>query len=245
MPGPSPTYSSIVFPAGPTYADLLDSDPRSGWVRYKVWSADWYTSAVETLTAQLGDFQAYIGVEMALDGALSALSGAFDASVVLMILSAEQALGIEDDDRIPPHRYKWSSFTKLLRRNDKAVEDDDTIPHLASYHGLSELIADIDSALEEQTDPSPIGWLAILRRMRNHPTHQSALPRTWTVDWHTNETLDVTLSDIPGDDTIAYLKQSCDQVSDLTERMTSMANRIGFAGVNTPLTRTRWAESPL
>jgi hypothetical protein len=240
MPGPESTPSSIVFPAGPIYPELLKSDARPGWVRYKVWSADWYTATLGHLVDQFGDLQANVGVEMALDGALSALSGAYDASVALMISSAERALGVPDDERLPPHRYDWAAFKKIAQRphEDRGQA---TMPSIMSFPGVPELLDDVDQALEGQFDESPAGWLATLRRLRNQPMHQSALPRTWIVDWDTNETLDVRLSNIPGGDPVSYLKQSCDRTSALTERMISTANYFGFAGVSTPLLRTPWA----
>lgn len=236
MPGPDATSSAIPFPAGPTYAELLASDHRPGWVRYKVWAADWYTGAMEQLAADFGDFQGYVGLEMSIDGALSSLSGAFDAAVVLLITSTEATRGVPDEERLPTHDYSWKSYTRLVERHDP----DGPAPDIRDFSGIPELLSDVDDALTGQYSDSPTGWLAILRRLRNHPTHQSSLPRTWTVDWDTNETLDVTLSDIPGGDPVAYMKESCDRVSLLTERMISAANLIGYVGANTPLLREPW-----
>jgi hypothetical protein len=238
VPGPDATPSAILFPAGPTYAELLDSDHRPGWVRYKVWSADWYTGALEQLASHFGDYQGYVGLEMAIDGALSALSGAFDAAVALLITSTEQARGVADKDRLPAHKYGWSSFTRLAQKQ----EPEGPAPGIRDFPGVADLMRGVDEALLGQFDDTPIGWLAILRRLRNLPMHQSSLPRTWTVDWETNETIDVTLTGIPGDDPVAYLKDSCDRMSLLTERMISAANLVGYVGANTPLSREPWGS---
>lgn len=101
VPGTEP--SGAVFPAGPRYAELLDSDPDIAWVRYKVWAADWYVARLGELGRTLGNYDRWVGVEMAIDGALGSLSSAFDASVALMIVAAERALDIPDEKRTLPH----------------------------------------------------------------------------------------------------------------------------------------------
>jgi hypothetical protein len=44
------------------------------------------------------------------------------------------------------------------------------------------------------------------------------------------------VADFPND-VIGYLKASCDQVSDLTERMVRLANQLGWVGPITSLQR--------
>lgn len=48
------------------------------------------------------------------------------------------------------------------------------------------------------------------------------------------------MTDVPDLDPFEYLKQTCDQVSDLTERMHGIANQFGYIGARAPLERTRW-----
>jgi hypothetical protein len=220
--------SGVLFPDSPTYPELLGSDERIAWIRFKVWSADWYTRTLGDLGAAHGGYDRQVGIEMALDGGLSALSGAFDASVALMIESAEEELHVPVAKRTPEHKYGWNAFLNTV---------DGTA--LSTWGGLPELRDDIDEALEGSSSGEPIGWLAVLRRLRNRATHRTTLPRTWTID--VGEQTVVGLTDMPDLDPFEYLKKSCDQVSDLTERMHGIANYFGYLGARTPLERTRWA----
>ncbi|WP_122262120.1 hypothetical protein [Ornithinimicrobium cerasi] len=226
MTFPEAVPSGISFPGRPTYAELLESDERIAWVRFKVWSADWYTGTLGGLGAEDG-YDRYIGIEMALDGALSALSAAFDAAVVLMIESAEEALQVPEEKRLAPHKYNWEAFKRTVQGT-----------LLTASNALSELSVDVDDALEGANSDNPVGWLAVLRRLRNRATHRTTLARTWAIDHDAHIVLGVT--EVPELDPFEYLKLSCDQVSDLTERMHGIANQFGYVGASTPLARTRW-----
>lgn len=228
MSTPEATASAIRFPDGPTYSELLGSDERIAWVRFKVWSADWYTCTLDELSAANGGSGRQVGIEMALDGALSALSGAFDASVALMIEAAEEELQVAVAKRTPTHKYGWNAFQKLVGGTA-----------LATWESLPELQAEVDDALEGSNSDEPVGWLAVLRRLRNRATHRTTLPRTWTLDGASQVVLGVT--DVPNLDPVVYLQEMCDQVSDLTERMHEIANQFGYVGARTPLERTRWS----
>ena len=226
---PESEPSAIPFPNGPTYPSLLDSDERIAWVRFKVWTADWYTRVLGELGAEHGGYDRHIGIEMALDGALSSLSAAFDASVVLMIESAEEALQASETDRLAPHKYGWDACRKKLNR------------FLLTTNGLPHLCVDVDKALAGAKTERPTGWLAVLRRLRNRATHHTTLPRNWVSD-DVSQTA-IGFSDIPDLNPFEYLKESCDRVSELTERMLRIANEIHYIGARTPLRRTRWASS--
>lgn len=227
MSTPEATPSAIRFPDGPTYPELLGSDERVAWIRFKVWSADWYTHALSDLGAVHGGYDRQVGIEMALDGALSTLSAAFDASVALMIEAAEERLEVPATERTAIHKYGWKAFEQLV---DGSA--------LATWEGLPELQTNVDSALEGSNSDEPVGWLAVLRRLRNIATHRTTLPRTWTNEEAKQSVSGVT--DVPGLDPVAYLQESCDRVSDLTERMHGIANQFSFVGAQTPLERTRW-----
>ena len=224
---PEATASGIRFPDSPTYPELLRSDERIAWVRFKVWSADWYTRTLGDLGAAHGGYDRQVGIEMSLDGALSALSAAFDASVALMIEGAEEELRVPAANRTPAHKFGWNAFQKSVRGTA-----------LATWEGLPELEADVENALEGSNSDEPVGWLAVLRRLRNRATHRTTLPRTWTIGGATRAVVGV--SDMPDLDPFVYLKGACDQVSDLTERMHGIANQFGYIGAHTPLERTRW-----
>lgn len=227
MTTPAASPSGIRFPDGPTYPEMLGSDERIAWVRFKVWSADWYTRTLGVLGAAHGGYYRHIGIEMALDGALSALSAAFDVSVALVIESAEEERQVSATKPTPPHKYGWNAFQNMV--------DD---PRLATCNGLSELRDDVNDALKGSNNGEPVGWLAVLRRLRNRATHHHTLPRKWLIDGDAQTLEGVT--DMAGLDPFEYLKRTCDQVSDLTERILGIANRVGYIGAHTPLERTRW-----
>lgn len=230
---PRETSSNVDFPSGPTFTELLDSEGDIAWVRYKVWSADWYTEALSNLVAVLGAYDRYVGVEMAIDGALGALSGAFDASVASLIRSAERFLNTPEAKRTPAHLYKWATFKKLA--NGTAV---------TSYQGVPELISEVDQALAGEKSESPTGWLAVLRRLRNRTTHQTTLPRTWGVA-DDGASVVIGVSGLPALDPLEYLKESCDRVSDITERVLRIANSLAPTSAYTPLARTAWRIRPV
>jgi hypothetical protein len=112
---PTAEPSETAFPAGPRYGELLDSDPRIAWIRFKVWTADWYTETLGALGTRLGGYDRQVGIEMAIDGALGSLSGAFDASVALVIVAAERSLNISEADQTKPHKYGWGRFKDRIR----------------------------------------------------------------------------------------------------------------------------------
>lgn len=206
LPTPAADPSGTPFPAGPPYPELLESDEAIAWVRYKVWSADWYTARLGELGGVLG-YDRHIGIEMALDGALGALSGAFDAAVAMLTEEIQDELAVESDDRVPVHLYGWARLRKLL-----VQVDNNELPMLA------DVVADIDDALEGANTIDPTGWLAVLRRLRNRATHQTTLSRTWTIDGR-NESTVIGVTEIPALDPFEYLKRHCNLVSDLTGRM--------------------------
>lgn len=237
MTSPIADPSGIEFPAGPTYPDLLGGNADGiSWVRYKVWSADWYTHAVAELHRTLGSYDRHVGIEMAIDGALGALSGAFDASVALLIQNAEEKLGVPAAKRIPAHRYSWTKFKELAARFKDPAADAGSV----AWNGLCALITEVDDALQGATDPEPTGWLAILRRLRNRSTHQQSLSRRWESDAGEASRV-VGVADFSPGGAVDYLGSSCNQVSDLTERLLALAHSLGFVGAWTPLQRTRWS----
>jgi hypothetical protein len=226
---PVPDPSDAAFPAGPRYTELLDSDPQVAWVRYKIWAADWYTARLGELGTRFGSCDRQVGIEMAIDGALGSLCGAFDASVALLNVAAERSLNVTEADRIPSHRYGWESF--------KGRVADTRVGRLP---GMADLIDNVSAALEGQNDAAPTGWLVVLRRLRNRATHQTSLPRTWTTDDHGGGDTVVGITGIPNLNPFEYLKDTCNRVSDLTEQMLAMANAVDFIGVSTRLRRERW-----
>jgi hypothetical protein len=226
---PQADASDAAFPAGPRYSELLGSDPQIAWIRYKVWTADWYTETLGDLGTRFGGYDRQVGIEMAIDGALSSLCGAFDASIALLATVAEKSLNTPKANRTKPHNYDWNRFKQQI--HGTTVED---------LSGMGDMIDEVDAALEGKKGDIPTGWLAVLQRLRNRATHQTSLLRTWTVDQHTGSHTVVGLTSIPDLDPFSYLKISCNCVSDLTEQMVRRANAIDYIGAYTQLRRARW-----
>src|SRR5712691_7922498 len=65
-------YSAITSPGG---------RPEAQWVAFKLAAAGWYLETLGCLFAETKDLDRFVGVEMALDGFLTAVSSAFDAAV--------------------------------------------------------------------------------------------------------------------------------------------------------------------
>lgn len=234
---PQADSSTVRFPNGPTYAHLTGSDVPIGWVRFKVWSADWFISTLEQLQGEDPAPDRLVGVEMAMDGALSALSGAFDAAIALLIPSLEELL--ETPKRTPSYTYGWGKARPLLLGPGFAAAL--AREGLGEWDAPARLRAEVDAALAGEKDPVPSGWLTVLRRLRNRTTHQDALSRTWDENATGDGLSIVALTDVPGGDPVAYLKESSDKVSDLTELALSVANGVQVIGANTPLLRQPWS----
>lgn len=229
MVNPQADPSNTVFPAGPPYSELLASDSDMAWIRYKVWAADWYTETLGDLGARFGGYDRRVGIEMAIDGALSSICGAFDASIALLIIAAERRLNTSEANCTKPHRYDWRRFEQLIA--DTVVE---------ALPGMSDMTDEVNAALGGQYDDIPTGWLAIIRRLRNRITHQTSLPRTWAFDPRSTSDTVVGITSITDLDPFEYLKTSCNQISDLTERMILCASATSYIGVHTHLRRGRW-----
>jgi hypothetical protein len=176
-PGTGVAPSPVAWPAGPHYFDLTGSDGAVAWVRYRVWAGDWYARTLRSLAGQDGNYDRFVGVEMALDGALNSLSSAFDAGTSLLIRGAESVLKLEEADRLPDHRYSWKSARDLLKRPELGTDPDGT-----SNDEVWRVILDVDNALAGERDETPTGWLSQLRRLRNQVAHQDTLARHHTTD---------------------------------------------------------------
>lgn len=230
-PGLGAAPSSVAWPAGPHYFELTGSEGPVAWVRYRVWAADWYVRTLREVAGSDGNYDRFVGVELTLDGVLNSLSSAFDAGTALLIDGAETALEIPEDDRLPVHKYSWTTARDVLKRAPIGTDPDGT-----SNDEVWRVILDIDNALAGERSPNPSGWLAQLRRLRNHVAHQDTLAR------HHNVGGPSTVRAFGGRDVDAFthLAVACDKVSDLTEEMVGLAIRLGAQHVNAGWKRPRW-----
>lgn len=223
QPGTGHALSDVRWPAGPHYFDLTGSDSAVAWIRYRVWSADWHTRTLDELVKRRGSFDRDVGIEMALDGALNNLSSAFDAALAFLIRATEDARDIDVDDRLPGFRYSWERCRAMLTRADVANDV------------VWRLVIDVDTAIEGESLPEPIGWLARLRRLRNRVAHQEGLARH-----HGDDGVIGVIAHGQTTDARAYLKVACDRIFDLTEQMIETAFSIGAHAVRSSWNRACW-----
>lgn len=234
-PGTGVSSSAVAWPAGPHYFELTSSEGPVAWVRYRVWSADWYVRTLREVAGPDANYDRIVGIELALDGALNSLSSAFDAGTALLIKAAENALETEPEDRLPVYRYSWSAARDLL--TSAALG---TNPDLTPNDDVWRVVLDVDNALDGERNPRPGGWLAQLRRLRNQVAHQDTLAR------HHKPGGPSTLR-LPGEgdiDAFNYLARGCDRVSDLTGQMVSLAIHLGARSPSAEWERARWFPVP-
>lgn len=167
----TPENVPVSWPLGPLYYELpgADGSDARSWVNYKLSAAHWYIRTLQQLIDEAG-FERYVGVEMALDGALSSLNGAFDAAVGGLIRAAEMYLLKDEIDPVftRPHEFKDWVFVKRMAELDSQKLDID----------VAGVAAKVASALEIGPDrDNPTGWLQQFRRLRNTPMHQTTAPR--------------------------------------------------------------------
>lgn len=155
-----PLLATRSWPIGPHVLTGLDfpfGRPEAGWVAVKLHTAQWYLDTLGELKSSTADLDRFLGVEMALDGYLSAVSSMFDAAVAALI----QVLGEGSANPINPHDYNWSNCKKAARKASVVLQ-------FQTF---------VEDALKVDANTNPMGWLAELRRLRNRSTHMSTLSR--------------------------------------------------------------------
>jgi hypothetical protein len=205
------------WPVGPHYVRWVDGKGVHAWARFKVKSADWYIRTLEITAREAGDVDRYVGIEMALDGALSSLCGAVDAAG-WGLLELVETLEVRDD--LGDHSQiggDWRGVFTLAR---------------ASGIVLSSEFAALD-ALKGSGSNDPTGWLAQLRLLRDAAVRHNELVRQFDVDGKQSGRL----IDVPGrgpSPTIEYLKAMRKRTNGLVELIladiTDASKRTGSSG---------------
>jgi hypothetical protein len=188
-------------------------------VLYKLKSADWYITRLEEVGERLG-FDRHVGVEMALDGALAALVGAFDAAVGAVIQAAErfeeqhaQDCGMTPPAPMEPHRYAWKHAKSRLRTAGAQVGVDS-----AAFRKT------VDLALNREKH----GWLVVLRDLRNAAIHHDTLARYIDVTVGSDQqqtTWGITV-DGRGENPVRYLRAMHRLVELVVEPMLEACDRL-------------------
>ncbi len=211
--------------------EWINNPGQFEWVAFKLKSAEFYTNALHLLGQGHG-FDRLAGVEMALDAALAALSGAFDAAVAELTESIE--LHCSQDDvtlpwtPIPRHEYGWRSCNSQI------------LPHFVRHPligtRVKDLRATVEQALRRQPDK---GWLTELRDLRNRSTHHTTLSRHYDARvGGTNPGTDccIILSNDTSVHPVTYLRHTREQLLALTAQIEGVSNYFRRYGVPTART---------
>ena len=230
----------VAWPTGQDYSDWTGEDansPRS-WVKYKLKSADSYIDLLRQLGERLGGHPRDVGVEMALDGALAAVSGAFDSAVAGFIQAceyydlqaAEDGRGSSDRPPLDPWRYNWHEAKTIY---SAVVRDLHSVQ-------VTPLFCDVDAALQTG---QPLGWLQELRRLRNGATHQRSLARHWDTNVHAGKGVGITVGD-SGADPVLYLREARERVGQLTDSILGVCEILCPNGIPTAIPVTNATARP-
>lgn len=213
-----PEEITVHWPLGPLYFHLPGAGGSArSWVNYKITAAGWHTATLKSLIDQVG-FQRYVGVEMALDGALASLNGAYDAAEAGLIGAAERYLHKDEQELLltPSYKFNEKLFMKRMRELHQQRLDFDVAGTAAA----------VASALDVGPDPSaPNGWLQQLKRLRNVPMHQDSAPRH--IDVVVGSDAVTTLSVAGhGQDPVEYLEDVTAKISSLTSQILDLIDYV-------------------
>lgn len=175
-----PPTVEVRWPAAKEYPARA-GDWTSAWVEFKLDSAAWYINILEQLGGQLG-YGRWAGVEMAIDGALSTLCGAYDAAHRALLAAAYDHRGLV----LPPAH--------------KGPRKDEYGPVLEQLIGP---VADVHKAVKEATERRgdlPVGWLVKLKDLRNQPIHEHSAARFIQVETGGPNPGTTTMLAVPGED---------------------------------------------
>lgn len=198
----------VRFPLGQQILTAPSELAADSWVDFKLRSARWYLGVLRDIDATTGDLDRLVGVEMALDGCISGMSSAFDASVARLIEAAEvhpTASAAPRHKATKPYQYGWDKTKTVFKQL-----------------GLPLACAgDVDAALVGEKDDQPAGWLAQLRRIRNQATHRSTINR----NYQRGGLSEATRLIVPGltlpAEPLGYLAERLDRTVTLTDLMLS------------------------
>jgi len=169
------------WPVGPRYSEWVQADGAPAWVKYKLRSADWYIDRLEEVGSKVG-FDRYIGVEMAVDGALAALTAAYDASIRAVIKAVEmyEEQAVQDGRSagapppVSPRDYSWQGRKRNQQKIPGAKAKLKSVANEIRDINVESVVADVGQALRSK--PSP-GWLKALQDLRNAVIHHDTLAR--------------------------------------------------------------------
>jgi hypothetical protein len=215
--------SQILWPLGQHIKDPSPESasavlaPDDSWVDLKLRAARWYLDVLQHLESAVG-LDRHAGVEMALDGCLSNLTGAVDAALARLIVTLERRLSTPP---LQEHQYDLAKADKLVAQ-------------LVTQGGAAPSVGALRNARAGEKAAVPIGWLAQARRLRNRTTHHTTLARHFdaVINEPTSEgraTTKLSLPGAPGDsvDLTVWLTDCLQRAVDLCGNLLRDARATG------------------
>jgi len=174
-----PTQLPVIWPVAPDYMAARGPNPKTAWVTYKLGSAAWYIDALKQL-GQVTDYTRLVGIEMALDGAVAALCAAFDAAHRALVTAVYQRVG---QALPPPPQFPNAQVYGRILMNEGG--------------DIAQIHQDVLAATTRDGNGTALGWLVILKDLRNRMIHQDSLSRFIEVNVGAPDTTTTGLS-LPG-----------------------------------------------
>ncbi|MHA7297725.1 hypothetical protein [Pseudarthrobacter sp. MDT3-1] len=197
-------------------AGAMGPTPRA-WANYKITAARWYIDTLKNIVDHAG-FQRYVGVEMALDGALASLNGAFDATVAGLVGAAERYLRKDDEKLLltPSHLINDALFVKRMSELREQNLD----------FNVARTAESVAAALEVGPDKNaPVGWLQQFRRLRNMPMHQDSAPRNIDVFVGSDAVTTILVAG-HGREPVEYLEDVTEKIAGLTSPVLDLIEHV-------------------
>lgn len=160
-----PKSIPLKWPVGPHYLRWVDGKGVHAWARYKLRCADWYLAALIATAREAGDLDRYVGVEMALDGALTALCAAVDAAGFGLLDAVLRYARVPDSEIADTVERGWGSLLDVASSADIALDCNDRLV----------------AALAGDGGRGASGWFAQLRQLRDATVRHNVLLRKFSV----------------------------------------------------------------
>jgi hypothetical protein len=152
------------WPLGPHYLRWVEGRGVHAWARFKLKSADWYLGVLEAAERE-GGLDRYVGVEMAIDGALASLVASIDAAGHGLARELDGCLG---PGVVDPQRCVWEQAVALA--NERSID-------LGCERELARALG-ADASVEGA------GWLVELRQLKDAAVRHNVLVRPRSLEGH-------------------------------------------------------------
>lgn len=164
--------TKLRWPIGPLYLDLVDTADldASAWIAYKHRAAEWYLGALIEVCQSTRGLNRHVGLEMALDGFVTATCSAVDAATFRLVRALE---GNRNQIPAPEHQCTWGRARDLMAGSVR--ESNGVSRVIGPPLGLPSCQA--MGVASARTVIGDAGWLTVVKRIRNRMVHQDTITR--------------------------------------------------------------------